>query len=201
MYDSLSTDGTVEIARKAGALVTQREFDNWAAHQNWGLKNIHFKYPWVFYIDADERMTPELRDSVLKAASESAGAAVAYRVCRRDFYLGRWLKHVQTSPYYLRLFRPERNCVTSGWSIRVSIADGATADLSGYLDHYPFSKGIDHWIARHNSYSTLEARQILENRRLRVRFQLAASPSWPGIFTNDAITKKNCSIEFHFGRW
>ena len=60
VYDSLSTDKTLEIAHAAGAMVTQRAFDNWAAHQNWGLRNLPFKHPWVFYIDADERMTPPL---------------------------------------------------------------------------------------------------------------------------------------------
>jgi hypothetical protein len=44
--------------------------------------------------------------------------------------------------------------------------------VAGYLDHFPFSKGIGHWLERHNSYSTLEARQIMENRRGRVAFSL-----------------------------
>ncbi|HYQ73039.1 MAG TPA: glycosyltransferase, partial [Gammaproteobacteria bacterium] len=63
VYDSFSTDRTVEIAERFGARVTKREFDNWAAHQNWGLQNIRFRYPWVFYIDADERINMELRNS------------------------------------------------------------------------------------------------------------------------------------------
>lgn len=162
LYDSMSRDRTVAIAEAAGAHVTQRPFDNWAAHQNWGLRNIPFKNPWVFYIDADERMTPELVIAVQEVV-RSPSACIAFRVQRRDFYLGTWLKHVQASPYYLRLFRPE--------SIRyerlvnpVSIADGPVGEISGFLDHFPFSKGIQHWVERHNAYSTLEARQILQNR-------------------------------------
>jgi hypothetical protein len=54
----------------------------------------------------------------------------------------------------------------------VSIADGPIGSVSGYLDHYPFSKGIGHWLERHNSYSTLEARQIMENRRGQKPFSL-----------------------------
>lgn len=53
VYDSISTDATCDIVISAGARVVQREFDNWAAHQNWGLRNIEFRNPWVFYIDAD----------------------------------------------------------------------------------------------------------------------------------------------------
>ena len=107
VYDSYSTDKTIDIARAAGASITQRAFDNWAAHQNWGLQNIPFKYPWVFYLDADERVTPELIRS-LRHAVEESGSNVAFRVQRRDFFLGQWLKHVQAAPFYLRLFKPEK---------------------------------------------------------------------------------------------
>ena len=71
VYDSMSTDETTAIAERFGAQVTQRPFDNWAAHQNWGLQNIKFKHPWVFYIDSDERMTPELIRSIQSAVTSS----------------------------------------------------------------------------------------------------------------------------------
>ena len=170
VYDSLSTDRTQEIAREFGATVTPRAFDNWAAHQNWGLANIPFKHPWVFYIDADERMTPELVAAV-RAAVAQPGENVAFRVQRRDFFLGTWLQHVQTSPFYLRLFRPERMRYERLVN-PVSLPDGPAGQVPGFLDHYPFSKGISHWLERHNSYSTLEARQIVENRRQHEGFSL-----------------------------
>src|ERR1700730_10970164 len=67
VFDSYSTDETLEIAKAAGAHVTQRQFDNWSAHQNWGLANIPFRHPWVFYLDADERVTPELAANLRRA--------------------------------------------------------------------------------------------------------------------------------------
>jgi glycosyltransferase involved in cell wall biosynthesis len=170
VYDSLSTDGTAAIAKAAEAKVTAREFDNWAAHQNWGLRNIPFKHPWVFYIDADERVTPQLRDAMLAAVREP-GAMLAFRVHRRDYFLGTWLRHVQTSAFYIRLFQPE--------AIRyerlvnpVTLVDGSVGQVAGYLDHFPFSKGMAHWLARHNAYSSLEAEQIQLNRRSRTDFSL-----------------------------
>ena len=164
VYDSMSTDGTLEIAERFGAHVTQRPFDNWAAHQNWGLRSIAFKHPWVFYIDADERMTPELVQAVLEAVA-SARDEVAFRLQRRDFFMGTWLKHVQTSPFYMRLFRPEK-IRYERLAHPISIADGPVGQVPGYLDHFPFSKGIGHWIDRHNNnYSRLEAHQIISNRQ------------------------------------
>ncbi len=170
VYDSYSTDETVRIAQAAGARVVQRTFDNWAAHQNWGLRNLPFKNPWVFYIDADERMTPELVQAV-RAVVQSPGEHVAFRVQRRDFFMNTWLAHVQSSPFYLRLFRPEKMRYERLVN-PVSIADGPVAPVEGYLDHFPFSKGVGHWFERHNSYSTLEARQIMENRRGKTEYSV-----------------------------
>lgn len=171
VYDSMSDDATIAIAERHGARVTQRPFDNWAAHQNWGLQNIAFRHPWVFYIDADERVTPQLRDAMLAAVS-NPGDVVAFRVQRRDFFLGQWLRHVQTSPYYLRLFRPGKMRYERLVN-PVSIPDGATGEVDGFLDHFPFSKGLTHWVARHNNYSSLEARQILENRQRNDTFRFS----------------------------
>jgi glycosyltransferase involved in cell wall biosynthesis len=175
LYDSYSTDNTLAIARAAGAHVTQRVFDNWAAHQNWGLQNIRFKHPWVFYIDADERMTPELVAAVRRAAAQTdqqADGEVAFRVQRRDFFMGTWLKHTQASPFYMRLFRPEKMRYERLVN-PVSLADGPVGQVAGYLDHLPFSKGITQWVERHNAYSTLEAKQILANRTQQAPFSVA----------------------------
>ncbi|MBT9609767.1 MAG: glycosyltransferase family 2 protein [Aquabacterium sp.] len=170
VYDSLSTDRTVQIATEFGAKVTQRPFDNWAAHQNWGLQHLPFKHPWVFYIDADERMTPELVRAVQEAVS-APGEHVAFRVRRRDFFMGTWLKHVQTSPYYLRLFRPEKMRYERLVN-PISVPDGPAGEVPGFLDHHPFSKGMGHWLERHNGYSRLEAEQIMRNRAEHAGFSV-----------------------------
>ena len=177
VYDSISTDGTTGIAQAFGATVTSRAFDNWASHQNWGLRNIAFKHEWVFYIDADERMTPQLVKAV-RAAAAAPGDHVAFRVQRRDFLAGQWLRHVQASPFYMRLFRPARMRYERLVN-PVSIADGLVGEVHGYLDHFPFSKGVGHWLERHNSYSTFEAQQIKENRRGQAGFSLRKALSAP----------------------
>src|SRR5437773_2549896 len=79
VLDSFSTDKTVEIARAAGARVMQRQFDNWAAHQNWALENIQFKNPWVYYSDADEIVTSGLRDELLAIARNPEENRAAFR--------------------------------------------------------------------------------------------------------------------------
>ena len=156
VLDSLSSDRTMAIAGAAGAQVISRSFDNWSAHQNWAVRNIQFRNPWVLYLDADERCPDDLRDEVLAVAREQAPEA-AFRIRRRDFFMGQWLKRAQLYPTWLvRLFRPE--------SIRyerlvnpVAVVSGITGEIKCHIEHFPFSHGISHWIARHNRYSDLEA--------------------------------------------
>jgi glycosyltransferase involved in cell wall biosynthesis len=170
VFDSMSTDDTIAIAERFGATVTRRVFDDESTHQNWGLRNIGFRYPWVFKLDADERMTPELIEAVGQAV-QAPGAAVAFRVARRDYLFGTWLKHVVPSPFNIRLFRPERMRFERIIN-PAPIPDGPVGELDAYFVHYPFSKGISHWLDRHNRYSSMEAEQILINRHLRKGFSI-----------------------------
>jgi len=165
VLDSLSTDRTRPIAEELGARVVTRAFDNWSAHQNWAVANIEFRYPWVLYLDADERCPTDLRDEVLRCARQR-GSLSAFRMRRKDYFMGRWLKHAQLYPtWFVRLFRPER--------IRyerlvnpVAIVEGPIAEIDAHIIHYPFSHGVSHWIARHNRYSDMEA---VEAAKVRVR--------------------------------
>ncbi|PTQ99345.1 glycosyltransferase involved in cell wall biosynthesis [Mucilaginibacter yixingensis] len=169
VFDSFSDDRTVEIATAAGASITQRRFDNWSAHQNWGLRNISFKHEWVIYIDADERVSPGLYQTLTSLEFKDIAA---YEVQRRDFaWNGRWLKHAQISPYYLRLFRPGKMRYERLVN-PVSIPDGAVEKIDGYLDHYPFSKGIRFWLSRHIGYADMEARMRLEDMQGSKKFSI-----------------------------
>lgn len=171
VYDSFSTDRTVDIAKAAGCVITQRKFDNWSAHQNWGLANLPFKHPWVLYIDADERVSPQLRDAALQVGTADRPES-AFRLRRRDFFGdGTWLKHAQISPFYLRLFRPSKMRYERLVN-PVSIVDGPIGEIGGYLDHYPFSKGAGFWVERHIKYADFEAKTIQGNRLVGGEFSL-----------------------------
>jgi glycosyltransferase involved in cell wall biosynthesis len=170
VFDSFSTDDTVAIARAAGAHVQQRTFDDYATHRNAALTTVSFKHPWVFLLDADERPTPELSREMQQIVLAAPGEISGFRLRRRDFLFGTWLKHAQISPFYIRLVRPERSRYTRAINEVIEV-EGAIADLSHPLDHYPFSKGIAHWIAKHNLYSTMEAELIHRQQGLQ-------NPSW-----------------------
>lgn len=156
VLDSFSSDRTVKTAEEMGARVIQRRFDNWSAHQNWALEEIRFTHPWVFYLDADERMTDDLKEELLAIASDKSRTPVAYYCGRRNMFMGRWIKHAMPPGMIMRFFRPPfvrfQRLVNP-----VPVIDGSYGYLTGMLVHYNFSKGIAEWIEKHNRYSSLEA--------------------------------------------
>lgn len=163
VLDSLSKDQTTKIAAERGARIVERPFDNWSAHQNWALQSIKFKNPWVLYFDADERCDPDLRAEVLQLATPDSKES-AYRIRRKDYFMGRWLKHAQLYPTWLvRLFRPGKihyeRLVNP-----VAVVDGPIGRMNGHILHFPFSHGVSHWISRHNNYSDFEAHELLRLR-------------------------------------
>ncbi len=191
VFDSMSTDDTVSIAEKFGAKVTQREFDSESVHKNWGLKNIPFKHEWIYHSDADERVTPELVQA-LQEFVDNPGNYKALRIQRRDYLMGKWLRHVTPSPFNIRLFklghiRYER--LTNP----VTIIEGAIAETERHFDHYPFSKGITHWFDKHNRYSTSEASQIVANRQSRAPFSIGAV-----LFAKDANERRFNQKELYY---
>jgi glycosyltransferase involved in cell wall biosynthesis len=156
VLDSFSSDATCEIARSRGARVVQRRFDNWAAHQNWAMEHIEFRNPWVFYLDADERMTPALREEILGIAADPSRRDVAYYCGRRNYFMGKWIRHAMPPGMIMRFFRPD--CIRFERLVNpVPVIDGPHGYLRSMFEHYNFSKGLTEWIDKHNRYSLFEA--------------------------------------------
>jgi glycosyltransferase involved in cell wall biosynthesis len=172
VLDSMSTDATVAIAEQADATVTQRTFDGYASQRNAGLR-IAFRYPWLLVVDADERIPEPLVDEMTRFVRNAANEVSAARMRRRDIWWGRWLKYSQISPFYVRLVRVGRVHYEREIN-EVLVVDGLITNLQEPFDHHPFSKGLDHWLTKHNTYSRMEADLILSGSithpSLRVAF-------------------------------
>lgn len=158
VLDSLSTDGTQDLARSYGAHVSERAFDDYAAQRNAGLA-LSFRHEWMLILDADERPTSELVAEMRRAIAAVDADTVAFRIRRRDYLWGTWLKHAQLTPTYIRLVRHGHVRYVREIN-EVLEADGHVTDLQAHLDHFPFLKGISWWVDRHNRYSTAEAQLL-----------------------------------------
>ena len=93
VLDSYSTDGTVEIAQAAGARVYQRAHDTESRQRTYGLKEIEYKYPWVYTPDADEVTPSDLRDEMLAIARDATRPESSFRIRYKNMFMGRWIKH------------------------------------------------------------------------------------------------------------
>lgn len=164
VVDSGSTDGTVALAQEYGATVVQHDFIGYAQQKNWALDNLPFESPWILIIDADERVTPELRQDIQNVVSRPPDevAEDGFYINRVLIFMGRQIWHCGYYPSWnLRLFKRGRMRYEDRLVHEHMIGSGKT----GYLKHlllHEDRRGLEHFFAKHNRYSTLEAREIFE---------------------------------------
>ena len=158
VFDSYSTDRTVEIARAFGARVIQRHYDN-ELNQRAASLQVDFKHPWVFIPDADEVAEPLLCEEMRTVVGDPNRREVAYRMRFKTIFMGQWIKHSSLYPtWIMRLvqpahIRPER-AINTGYR-----TEGLEGRLQNHLEHYTFRNGLDAWVAKHNRYAKVEASQ------------------------------------------
>lgn len=184
VLDSGSTDRTVEIAREAGAKVFVNPFESFGAQRNWAIDHIPLKHDWVFHLDADERFTPELvleMGEVLSRTPSDAGLYVANQMILD----GTWIKRASGYPaYQMRLFHKGRMRFGDHGHGQREATSGTIATLKQPYVHYNFSKGLEEWRARHDRYSTLEAKEILAARAS------GHGVAWSGLLSSDGIVRR-----------
>jgi glycosyltransferase involved in cell wall biosynthesis len=164
VFDSFSTDRTADIAREKSVRFVQRRFDDYARQRTAALTEVAYRHPWVLMVDADERIPPDLAAEMEIAVVRADAGTVMFRMRRKDFFLGRWLRRSSGYPtWFGRLVRIGRVRVQRAVNEEY-IADGEVVHLAAHLYHYPFNRGIAYWYERHNKYSTLEAHAKLEAR-------------------------------------
>ncbi|MEY2541006.1 MAG: hypothetical protein QOI22_608, partial [Verrucomicrobiota bacterium] len=122
--------------------------------------NLGFNFPTPLDF-SDAQAIAFAREKIERIARHNDPDIAGYRIRRRDYFQNTWLRHAQISPWYIRLVRPELARYSREINEVLEIA-GTVGELASPLDHYPFSKGISHWLQRHDVYSTMEARLIAE---------------------------------------
>ena len=158
VVDSGSTDGTQELAIKHGARVMERPWDNFAGQRNYALEQGALRNRWVLHLDADEVVTPELRDEMMAIARADA-ALQAYRVPSRLMMMESWLKYSGMYPTYQVRFgtRDALRFHMVGHGQRETLAPGQVGTLRSDRVHYNFSQGLDEWLSRPARYARDEA--------------------------------------------
>ncbi len=165
VVDSCSQDDTADIASKMGARVVQIDFHGFGDLRNRAMEAC--SHDWIFSLDADERCTPEARDEIL-ATTADPHAGDAYYIPRRNYFMGRWIKHSGFYPDYRQpqLFKKgalvfKDDPVHEEYSI---ISDRPAGYLKQPIWQFPF-KNLEEVIHKSNRYSTLGAEKLSQNGR------------------------------------
>jgi glycosyltransferase involved in cell wall biosynthesis len=162
VVDSHSTDDTVAIAESMGARVVQVDFKGFGDLRNRAIAAC--THDWIFSLDSDERCTPEARNEILQKVSDP-GKTKAWYIPRRNFFMGRWIKHSGFYPDYRQpqLFKKgslifELDMVHEAYRID-------SIEPAGYLQNpiwqVPF-KDLEEVLHKANKYSSLGARKLAD---------------------------------------
>lgn len=158
VIDSGSSDGTQDICRELGARVSvTTDWPGFGPQKNRALDASGGQ--WLFNIDADEWVTPELRDEIM-ATIACDGTAHAYAIPRRSSFCGRYMKHSGWWPdYVVRLFRRDAARFSDDQAHERLLVDGQTGKLTKPLMHEAITT-MDQMLGKMNLYSTASARML-----------------------------------------
>ena len=157
VVDSGSTDSTLKVAKDFNCDIFYNPWDGFSKQRNWAIQNTGISTEWIMFIDADEEVTPRLREEICQTLISTDNNA--FYLCFKVIFYGKWVKRSSSFPVWhprlLRIGKAQfREAVTG---------HGETWDVIGkigYLNepyiHYSFSKGLHYWFEKHNNLSDME---------------------------------------------
>lgn len=178
VIDSHSEDSTRDLAEACGARVIERDWPGHIQQKNFAIDQA--AQDWVLCLDADERVTPELRARIEVLFAEADALAAGYTVNRRNIYLGRWIRGGGFYPdRKLRLFRrgqgrwrgvnPHDHVYLEG--------AGDVRDLGLAIEHYTY-RGISDHLKTIDYFSTIAAREKLSRKKKSTALNLLLGAPW-----------------------
>jgi len=160
VVDAFSTDHTVQICREYGARVFQEEWKGYAKQKQAAVDLANKE--WVLILDADERVTPELKREIIEGIGEKRYSG--FYLPRKSFFLGRWMRHSGWWPdYILRLFRKDVASIEPREVHEKVVVDGPVGYLKGALEHYTY-RTISDYVRKMENYSALSAKELVNKK-------------------------------------
>ncbi|MBC7742448.1 MAG: glycosyltransferase family 2 protein [Bdellovibrionaceae bacterium] len=173
VYDSGSTDRTVEIAQKMGAKVTSGKWFGFGPTKR--LATNLATHEWVLSLDADEEVSAELALEI-KLKWTTLMGETAYLLPRLSYYLGRWIRHGGWYPdHQIRLFN-RKHSQWSNTGVHEKVEAKNYLNLTSHINHYVF-KDIAHQIQTNNKYSSLLALELFRQKRAFSWFHFLTKPT------------------------
>ena len=158
VIDSGSTDGTVALARAFTSQIHAIEWKGYGAARNFALAKATGS--WILWLDADERVTPELATEIRQILREDPPGIDGYGIARRAYFLGRWIRHSGWYPGRVtRLFRRGKGTFSESRVHEQLRLDGIVVATHHDLLHLT-DPDLQHYLQKFNKYTTLAAQDM-----------------------------------------
>jgi len=166
IVDSGSSDRTLEIAKQYTDKIYSHPFDNYSKQRNWALENLPIKNDWILNLDADHRITPELKEELSTLFSKGIPADVkGFLISRRTIFMGKWIKHGGHYPtYHANFFRKGFGKCEEKLYDQHYLISGKQLQLKGDIIDI-ITDSLTNFTTRHNKWSTLEAEYQLSSNK------------------------------------
>ncbi len=176
VVDSFSTDGTYERAVELATRVIRRAYENSASQKNWAIPQA--KHEWILLVDADERVTPELKEEILTVLDQNKGTYVAYWIGRINYFMGQRVNYSGwRNDKVIRLFKREV-CRYEDKHVHAEIiAEGRVGKLNHKLYHNTYIS-LDKHIEKMNKYASWQARDYDKKTGKLTLFHFMVKPLW-----------------------
>jgi glycosyltransferase involved in cell wall biosynthesis len=163
VVDSQSTDKTIEVAKKYTTKIFIMEWKGYSVAKNYAIE--HAINKWIFSIDADERVTPELAEEIQNIVNNQANNSNAYEVGRKAYFLGKWIRHCGWYPsYVVRLFRSSTGRYNESRVHEKFEVSGKIGRLKHDLTHLT-DTNLHHYFSKFNTYTSLAAQDLSDKTR------------------------------------
>ena len=184
VVDSYSTDGTFELAEKLATKVIRRTFDYPASQKNWAIPQA--KHEWILLVDADERVTPELKAEIMKILENPNPNIVAYWIGRMNHFMGERVHYSGwRNDKVIRLFRRDFCKYEDKHVHEEIIANGAVGALKSKFYHNTYTT-FDAYMNKMNKYATWQAKDYDKKTRMLTPYHFIIKPFW-GFFKHYVV--------------
>jgi glycosyltransferase involved in cell wall biosynthesis len=160
VVDSYSKDRTIEIIKERNVCFLQHPFENYSLQRNWAQENNPFKTEWVFHLDADERLTEDLKNWLIKDFKPTADID-GYMFGRRAIFMGKWIKSHYN--YHLRLYKVQKGACEAKAYDQHFIVNGNIQVIKKKDMTSEVADNLNNFIASHNKWAFLEAIDVIKN--------------------------------------
>jgi glycosyltransferase involved in cell wall biosynthesis len=177
IVDSLSTDRTLDIAARHGAKIRQHAFEGHTKQRSWALRNLPFQNTWVFALDADHRVMPELQQELRQVFANPPNDVDGFFVKRRQIFRGRWIRFGGYYPkYQLKIFKHAMAYLDDHEFDYRYYVPGKTGKLKhDILEANQNEWRISFFVEKHNKFATEQAIEEIKRKNGELKYLVKVS--------------------------